>query len=360
MRNNQERIKITTGTLLVLLCLILSSALIISCESIEGRNGEDNILPNDRTGADITLKYPYSIPRKSETELKEIERKFNELNEGHWFIGLNPYTGLVASASTVNLKEVLTSPTKEEAKQIVNDFLIKNKVFLGLKDSFYLEEDQEEGMDYEYTFRVKPDQTFNRLEISAVDQEAKRVLDDGYKNRVRLLHFSNPNRHTNRPHLELYIYEWSRYPQIKAPTKPNLSKREAIAKLKAHLGKSGDSHLKKGLLTKDSHHEVQPPQELVEALKERERYELSPQDFTGKDISIDVKKYGFTKAKLIILPIADNNQDNKLVFRLCWQIEIDFWDPWGIMKEEYKVGFYSAYVDAITGEVVYIRPNFVE
>ena len=127
MRNNQERIKITTGTLLVLLCLILSSALIISCESIEGRNGEDNILPNDRTGADITLKYPYSIPRKSEAELEEIERKFNELNEDHWRIDLNPYTGLVFSAKTVDLKEVLTPPTKEEAEQIINDFLIKNK-----------------------------------------------------------------------------------------------------------------------------------------------------------------------------------------------------------------------------------------
>ena len=355
MRNNQERIKITTGTLLVLLCLILSSALIISCEGIEGRSGGDNILPNDRTGNDINLEYPYSIPRKSETELKEIERKFNELNEelneSHWIIRLNPYTGLVFFARTIDLKEILTPPTKEEAKQIVNDFLIKNKDFLDLKESFYLEEDQEEGMDYEYTFRVKPYQTFNDLEISVVDREAKRVLDDGYKNRVRLLHSSNPNRYTNKPHLELYIYEWSRYPQIKAPTKPNLSKREAIAKLKAHLRKSGDSHLKKGSHTKNS--------PLIEPPKEGEEYELPPYDPTGKAISIDVKEYRFTRAKLVILPIADNNQDNKLTFRLCWQIEIDLWSTWGIMKEE-EVGMYSAYVDAITGEVVYIRPNFQE
>lgn len=349
MRNNQERIKITTGTLLVLLCLILSSALIISCESIEGRNGEDNILPNDRIGADITLKYPYSIPRKSETELKEIERKFNELNEGHWFIGLNPYTGLVASASTVNLKEVLTSPTKEEAKQIVNDFLIKNKVFLGLKDSFYLEEDQEEGMDYEYTFRVKPDQTFNRLEISAVDREARVLKDDRFKNRVSLFYSSNATRYTSKPHLRLYVYEWYRYPQIKVPAKPKLSKREALAKLKAHLRKSSDSHLKKGSHPKDS--------PLVEPPKEGEQHELSPQDFTGREVSIDVKKCRFTGEKLVILPIAANT--NRLIFRLCWQIEIGWWQFWKIMNEE-KVGMYSAYVDAITGEVVYIRPNFVE
>lgn len=49
---------------------------------------------------------------------------------------------------------------------------------------------------------------------------------------------------------------------------------------------------------------------------------------------------------------------DKLTFRLCWQIEIEF--VYLTIMEEDEVGMYSAYVDAITGEVVYIRPNFQE
>lgn len=251
-------------------------------------------------------QYPYSIAKKSEIELKKIEQEFRVNNGATWSAVFNPYTGLIFSAGNINFKETASALSKEESQRIIFDFLKKNREFFGLEE-FRIEIDPiyegVSGPNYEdYAYVIEPHQIYRNLFIPRVglNRELPYVCPDDYKNRISLIFTKQSNRYIQKPHLEFHIHYFYYYPEIKAPTEPRISQEEAIKRLYGY----------------------------------------------GRD------KNSFWVSRLVILPWP-NKEKTKLEYRLVWQIEI------GGNRLVNESGMYTAYVDAITGEVITSRQNFV-
>lgn len=265
------------------------------------------------------LNYPGFIARKPESELKKTEQAFKEQNGTNWSIELNPYTGLIYSAGNMNFKETGSPISKEESQRIILDFLNKNREFFGLAE-FRIEIDPiYEGNYEDYAYVIEPHQTYKNLFVARVDprlDSAPHVSPDNYKNRISLIFRKEGNGYTQKPHLEFYINYLYHYPEIEAPLEPRISQEEAVSRL--------------------CDYEFEYP-----AVSPKSAEWLpGMQPVKGK---FGKGKNTFKVNRLVILPWP-NKEKTELEFRLVWQIE---------------TGMQSAYVDAITGEVVALRQNFV-
>jgi len=265
----------------------------------------------------ITPYSPYSIAKKSEDELEKIEQGFRDKNGSTWIIEINPYTGLVFSAANPNFKEVTSPINAEESQKIISDFLKKNKEFFGLGE-VKLESDPNQKEAYV----LKPHPTYKNLFIVGVNPTNGYVYPDNYKATVLLPFKERDNVYTNKPHLEFYLHNLWVYPEIKALTDPKISGEEAIKHLYDY--------------------EYEPP---------RDVFRPQPQNKPQKKSKFKKDKNTFKINRLAILPWPDKEKIN-LEFRLVWQIEID-------SNQESEVGMYTAYVDAVTGEIITLRQNFV-
>lgn len=263
--------------------------------------------------------YPYSIPKKSETELKNIEQRFKNKNGQDWEVQFDPYTGLFFSGGTRKFKEAISPLNKEESQRVISNFLKENKEFWGLEEFEVAIDPIHEGNYETLAYVIEPHQTYKNLFVARVVTEYAYVSPDDYKNRVSLSFEEPSNDYTQKPHLDFYINYFYYYPGIKSPTEPKISQEDAIERLYGYeYGTAG-----------------------VEELRPKG---LRP----GKAIKRKFEKTNntFKASRLVILPWP-NKEKTKLEFRLAWQIEID-----DVM--------YTAYVDAITGEVITLRGNFQE
>lgn len=278
--------------------------------------------------------YPYSIPRKSDSELKIIKEEFVKNNEYKLKpenIDINPYTGMIISAR-VPLQSATSLPNREESKNIALRFLDKNKSFLGLdkidkpielKDVFEFEQKMNEtfGSDggastFYFTMETMPRYKGIYVGSPFYNAGAFWQLD----NLVDVSFVSDMNT------IYVGLYQWKYYPQFTSasppvPLTPKIDEKIAIQSLYGY----------------------------------KVEFEYPTMVPTKKTVILGKNTHNFSMKSLIILPTpAEKTFKDTLEFRLTYQIGISekALPPRGTAGE-----IYLAYVDAIKGKVVKVDIN---
>lgn len=293
----------------IILCITSIAVLLVGNEPIESK--EKSKLSSQHNSS----SYPYSIAKKSDIELKNVEQKFKNENGKICRVRINPYTGLINGVSNLNFIESPTRPSKEMVKKLVLEFLNKNKIFFGF--SMFSIEDNPLGWRYPDVIAdmlIKPEIEYKDLYIIPTGEG--NLINENFKNRVIVSYRADSNAFTEKPHLEIYIYEVNYYLNMECPANPMISQEKAISSL--------------------------------------DGYEYS---FSGEGGTIKSKfergKDFFKISRLAILPWI-NTEGNKLEFRLVWQIE----QASSMSDLKAGVSMWTIYIDAVTGIILYLRQNF--